>query len=329
MNLDEFFWPVDDAGTSKACVLRSRRRGDGRTATGVNGPTIVVIPGNPGPPHFYHRLMEEMLHCSTSSEIFEMYCLGHTGHTATDKVSQSFSYHEQTTHKLFLLRKHIFGTLGDRRVIFVGHSIGAWICIDMIRQLCVTEEPQVQAVLCLFPTLMHIGSTPNGKTLGPWIGNYVFREASAALIRCVNACCFRRCLFRLVQWAQQGRMDAVDAQVTVEKLLHPDVVRNTMYMGDGEMRLMGKLDSKTIRKHAHKFFFYYGRNDGWTEPLEVHVSEVRKAIGDVYMARLDEMVRVDKHNIPHACTLAPTVKLLARVLVQEFVRCPWILSKST
>jgi len=123
-------------------------------------------------------------------------------------------------------------------------------------------------------------------------------------------------------------MDAVDARVTVEKLLHPDVVRNTMYMGDGEMRLMGKLDSKTIRKHAHKFFFYYGRNDGWTEPIEVHVSEVRKAVGNVHMARLDEIVRVDEYNIPHACSLAPTVKLLARVLVQEYVRCPGIFSKN-
>ena len=44
----------------------------------------------------------------------------------------------------------------------------------------------------------------------------------------------------MVNWMQGSIMDYEDAKLTVEKLMHPYVVRNAMYMGDTEMKSMGK-----------------------------------------------------------------------------------------
>ena len=118
-------------------------------------------------------------------------------------------------------------------------------------------------------------------------------------------------------------MDYEDASIVVKQLFHPYVVRNAMYMGDTEMRLMKGLDAKTIEKHVKKIFFYYGPKDGWTQPISKHLQSVRKAVvNSKYSDDVDvnQMVRVDTHELPHACALGPTVKLLASVIVDDYIR---------
>ena len=67
----------------------------------------------------------------------------------------------------------------EKKLVLIGHSIGAWICTDLMRQFQEIEQSKIRAVVCLFPTLMHIGKSPNGQSLGPLIGNYYVREFSA------------------------------------------------------------------------------------------------------------------------------------------------------
>ena len=321
MIVEEFQWPIDEAGILRSCVIGLRRN---EVRPGVEGlkddkTVVIVIPGNPGPPHFYKRLMKKMLEISTPNEIDEMYCLGHTGHTSTDNVWQSFSYTEQTSHKLYMLRKMIFDTLGQRKkIVLIGHSIGAWICTDLMRQFKQTEQDKIQAVLCLFPTLMHIGESPNGKSLGPLIGNYYVREFSAIVVNLLKKCCLQRILSSTINWMQGNIMDYEDAKLTVEKLLHPYVVRNAMYMGDTEMKSMGEIDSVTIKRHPDKFFFYFGPSDGWTQPIDQHLMKVREAVGSPI--GLNDSVRVDANEMPHACTLGPSYATLAHILIEEYMR---------
>ena len=318
MIVEEFQWPIDKVGKLRSCVIALRRNEVGPGVDDSKGEktVVVVIPGNPGPPQFYRRLMEKMLEISTPDEVDEIYCLGHTGHTSTDNVWQTFSYTEQTSHKLYMLRNKIFGR--KKKLVLIGHSIGAWICTDLMRQFQEIEQSKIRAVVCLFPTLMHIGKSPNGQSLGPLIGNYYVREFSAIVVNLLRKCCLERLLSSMINWMQGNVMDYEDAKLTVEKLIHPYVVRNAMYMGDTEMKSMGEIDSVTIRRHADKFFFYFGPSDGWTQPIDEHLMKVREAIGS--STRLNDLVRVDTNEIPHACTLGPSYAALARILIEEYMR---------
>ena len=272
--------------------------------------------------------MCELLEKTTDSEIFDAYCLGHTGHTASDNVFTSFSFIEQTSHKIFLLRNKIFPNKNSNsKFILCGHSIGGWICIDIMRQLRNVEISLITASLCLFPTVMHIGQSPNGKKLGPLIGNRCIRESAAMTLNCVRNCCIQKWLIEFVHYIQQNddkmSMDYEDATVVVKQLFHPYVVRNAMHMGATEMKLMKDVDSQTIYKYGNKIYFYYGPKDGWTQPISRHLKCVRKAIKNSKHADdvdVNEMVRTDRHDMPHACALGPTVKLLASVIVDDYIR---------
>jgi len=344
--VEKKYWPIDESEKNKTCVLHiSRHFNTVNNTNNINyakkskkrktQTIFIVIPGNPGAPHFYQRLICELLDMTSDSEILEAYCLGHTGHTATDNVFTSFSFIEQTEHKIFLLRKQIFPKLFDNyynknnntKIVLCGHSIGGWICIDIMRQLHEMENEFIKASLCLFPTVMHIGASPNGQKLGPLIGNKWIRESSAIVLNCLRNTCFQKCLINFVHYMQQNddkmSMDYEDATIVVKQLFHPYVVRNAMYMGDTEMRLMKGLDAKTIKKHVKKIFFYYGPKDGWTQPISKHLQSVRKAVvNSKYSDDVDvnHMVRVDTHELPHACALGPTVKLLASVIVDDYIR---------
>ena len=50
-------------------------------------------------------------------------------------------------------------------------------------------------------------------------------------------------------------MDYEDATVVVNQLFHPYVVRNAMYMGATEMKLMKDVDSQTIYNYGNKIYF--------------------------------------------------------------------------
>src|SRR5205807_2345433 len=56
----------------------------------------------------------------------------------------------------------------DARVILIGHSVGAYILLEVIRRLrenVEREEEGVQVIggICLFPTVTHIAKSPSGR----------------------------------------------------------------------------------------------------------------------------------------------------------------------
>jgi len=60
-------------------------------------------------------------------------------------------------------------------VIIVGHSVGAYIALEIIQRHrarlekmqpdSLTDEPRIVGGVCLFPTVMDIGKSPKGKVL--------------------------------------------------------------------------------------------------------------------------------------------------------------------
>jgi pimeloyl-ACP methyl ester carboxylesterase len=69
----------------------------------------------------------------------------------------------------------LLGCGQDDRVIIVGHSVGAYIALEIIQRhrkrlesvgkATLEGEPRIVGGICLFPTVTHIGESPRGKIL--------------------------------------------------------------------------------------------------------------------------------------------------------------------
>jgi hypothetical protein len=127
------WWPLASRSGQKVstCVLRAFREGNDpakgeefiKKRNGSSDVIFVLIPGNPGTPHFYELFLRNIV--ASSDVVSEAYCIGHTGHTrsttgATERY-ESFSYHDQAYHKVLALEEYIFKP--GKRVVLCGHSI--------------------------------------------------------------------------------------------------------------------------------------------------------------------------------------------------------------
>ncbi|EGD73447.1 hypothetical protein PTSG_05151 [Salpingoeca rosetta] len=229
---------------------------------------LVMIPGNPGHPEFYIDFMSE-LHDKTRDPCV---IIGHTGHSPTSVSPHLFSHFQQTEHKLQVMR-----VLRERypsaRFTLMGHSIGAWIAMEMLRPL----SSSVDRVFNLFPTVHHIGTTPNGSKLYPLLRH--FRRPAARLAHIIGhlPASLRGAL---VNWHLGDCSNALPpsptALATIDELFHHDVVLQALHMACCEMEYLLDLDTHHYREHQHKLVWYYGGADGWV--THHHAADIKHAL---------------------------------------------------
>eukprot|EP00049_Salpingoeca_infusionum_P019438 m.361874 g.361874 ORF g.361874 m.361874 type:complete len:419 (-) comp19954_c0_seq1:1546-2802(-) len=241
-------------------------------------PMIVVIPGNPGGPAMY-QTFAQCLHNNTGLNVL---VLGHTGHTARTRTTRTFSMYDQAEHKLMLL-KHFEDIWRGKQLILVGHSIGSWIAMEMLRTL---DEEHVAGVIHLFPTVHHIGTTPNAERLFPVVK--YFRE-TATLVADMLTLLPQTVLERVVRLYfanEDPRTPSNEMVARTLTMISALSLRQALYMGYTEMAYMGDLDVDHYCKFSASMTWYFGQKDGWVTAH--HAADITDHLPDSYHFHCDQ-----------------------------------------
>ncbi|KPP76225.1 hypothetical protein Z043_104450, partial [Scleropages formosus] len=92
-----------------------------------------------------------------------------TADVAPVQTGDVFGLQGQIEHKLAFLREHV---PRDTRLVLIGHSIGCYIILDMMKreprlQVRVSSWEQVLKSVLLFPTIERMAATPQGRLMTP------------------------------------------------------------------------------------------------------------------------------------------------------------------
>ncbi|XP_070698848.1 lipid droplet-associated hydrolase [Pempheris klunzingeri] len=226
---------------------------------------FLIIPGNPGVVGFYRTFMQT-LH-SMFGYRHPVWAVSHAGHCAPpdfmDMVENAssaaegdvFGLNGQIEHKLAFLRKHV---PRDTNLVLVGHSIGCYIILDMMKR-----DPQLKIMkaIMLFPTIERMAQTPQGKVMTPVLCHMRYVAYLPLFLLSLLPDGLKAALIKLVFGGIRS-LDHAVVQPTVG-LLSGDCAANAMYMGAQEMRKVLERDNITIEKNLKKLIFYYGATDHW------------------------------------------------------------------
>ena len=170
---------------------------------------------------------------------------------------------DQIDHKVAFIDEFV---PRDKKIILIGHSIGAYIILKMLENKEL-EERVCRSVL-LFPTIERISSTPNGKFWQPV--SYYFRHPFSPLTWLLSYTPFW-IKKMLVAWRTtwKGRETDPNLVNAFLNVVNYTLMNNALIMAASEMQHVNELDEKmvaTIERNIGKITFYYAVKDGWAPP---------------------------------------------------------------
>lgn len=260
---------------------------------------FLMFPGNPGAVHFYLRFARR-IHAAFGGKL-HVVVLGHASHSATSTVTagsgggllswladllgwRMHGLQTQVQHKVDYVVEHLLARTPSARFILNGHSIGAYIALQLMRHL--PQEAVLKAIL-LFPTLANMAQTTNGQKLMPlflygrpfvWLVAHVVRLLPAALRRVLVRWYMRPALAAAAEALQTPQTPAEAAAAEEEavdavcQLLHPAVAANALYMALTEMREVTDLDHAHMAAVQDKLLLYFSPTDHWTRNEDAHAT---------------------------------------------------------
>ncbi|XP_030212946.1 lipid droplet-associated hydrolase isoform X1 [Gadus morhua] len=269
---------------------------------------FLVIPGNPGIVGFYKTFMQA-LHASFGFR-HPVWAVSHAGHcdppVSMDMVEDAsfieegdiFGINGQIEHKLAFLRKHV---PKETRLVLLGHSIGCYIILDMMKrnpelQVCTvikadeTRQVPQNAMQCkvlkavmLFPTIERMAQTPQGRILTPALCHMRYLAYLPLFLLSLLPERLKTALVKLA-FSRIQSLDSTVVAPTVD-LLSGDCAANAMYMGGQEMKGVLERDNLTIKNNLKKLVFYYGAADHWCPVQYYHDIKKDFPSGDIRLCR--------------------------------------------
>ncbi|CAG8469360.1 12820_t:CDS:2 [Ambispora gerdemannii] len=237
---------------------------------------LFMIPGNPGAIDYYIPFLSTIYEEHEKKiEIVGVSHLGHSHGPHHDSLIKLWSLQDQINHKIkffdILCEKFAIDE-GDKKIyprfILCGHSMGAYICSQVLK----ARPDHIEQAYLLFPTLQHIAKTPNGTQM-MWMFYDISRNILSMFIHSIRTVLgpnMFKSLIRLITGQSEPHLST-----TADRLLHWHVVQNTIYMSDTEMKTIHELDDKFFHEHLNKCILYFGKTDNWA-PLEHYHDMIRR-----------------------------------------------------
>ncbi|KAI9146556.1 hypothetical protein BKA69DRAFT_37283 [Paraphysoderma sedebokerense] len=249
---------------------------------------LLMVPGNPGVSHFYVDFLQTV-HTELGSQI-SIFGVEHLGHSLGEHNTDNlYNLQDQIRHKMHLL-DFFAARYPSAQIYLAGHSVGAYICVQLLKLRGEQYQDRIGKVMLLFPTLMEIKNTPNGV----WI-SHLTRSVPRQLAS-VAATGLNRLNPKLLHFLVKVLSSQTDAQtvITTSRLLHPKTVVNCLYMANYEMDEIKKLDADVIDKYISKLIFYYGTTDKWVPLSHYEMTKKRWPKADIHLCQ---------DSFPHAFVL--------------------------
>ena len=157
---------------------------------------VFFITGNPGLISYYHTflaylsdLLNEDPEIANGVHIYGQSLGGFHSKTNEETSNAPYGLQQQIDHVECALENSVrvqMGSYKDQqaidtstnrppKVILIGHSVGAYISLELLRrhrkQLSLGKEADMEIVggVLLFPTITHIAQSPSGRKLGVWL----------------------------------------------------------------------------------------------------------------------------------------------------------------
>ncbi|KAJ6626130.1 Lipid droplet-associated hydrolase [Pseudolycoriella hygida] len=238
---------------------------------------IICIPGNPGLPGFYAEFMKT-IHKNINPNI-PVWLIGQAGHDEPPEDSLHEIPPLKGNEDLYDLDAqlefiHMF-VPSDVKIHLIGHSIGAWMIIEMLK-----KEPslrhKIQHSYLLFPTIERMAASPNGSFF-----TKVTQRLAPVIIALFNE--FPRFilspLLSLFFWMKSIPSSILD---TTLMFARGTILKKVFFLAGEEMKRVVELDSETLeilRSNHRNLTFLYGDRDLWTpskywEELEEKIPEI-------------------------------------------------------
>uniref|UniRef100_A0A0D9VAI5 Serine aminopeptidase S33 domain-containing protein n=1 Tax=Leersia perrieri TaxID=77586 RepID=A0A0D9VAI5_9ORYZ len=275
---------------------------------------VLLIPGNPGIVAFYKDFVEE-LYDNLGGQA-SITAIGHISHGKTDaERGRLFSLHEQIDHKVDFIEQEFQHSEQSLILLFAliisfflskaGHSIGAYICLEIFKRL----QNKVKFCVGLYPFLTLDKNSMKQSAIGYiaslliWVFSTEHVRSSllskgvssfVSFIGSLRASVTRSIVRRLLgpSWS----VTAVEA--TCSHLLRYHTMRNVLFMAMTEFtKLSEEPDWNFISAKQDQIAFLFGMDDHWG-PL-AHLEEISKHAPGVALS-----VETEGHTHGYCCTEA-------------------------
>ncbi|XP_015698864.1 lipid droplet-associated hydrolase isoform X2 [Oryza brachyantha] len=278
---------------------------------------VLLIPGNPGIVAFYKDFVEELyenlggkasitgkcsvIHAFLVWTIYVACCLliefhyaaiGHISHSKKDaERGRLFSLHEQIDHKVDFIEQEFQHS--EQSLVLVGHSIGAYICLEIFNRL----QKKVKFCVGLYPFLTLNKNSIKQSAIGYIARSSFLCKGVSSFVSFIGS--FQASVTRSIVRRLLGPSWSVTAvEATCSHLLWYHTMRNVLFMAMTEFtKLSEEPDWNFISAKQDQIAFLFGVDDHWG-PL-AHLEEISKRAPGAALS-----VETEGHTHGYCCTEA-------------------------
>ncbi|XP_051228425.1 uncharacterized protein [Lolium perenne] len=251
---------------------------------------VLVIPGNPGIVGFYKDFVEALYENLGGQA--SVTAIGHISHGQKDcERGRLFSLQEQIDHKVDFLEKEVLHT--EQSIILVGHSIGAYIGLEIFKRL----QKKVNFFVGLYPFLSLNKSSLKQSTIG-YIARSSLLSKGVSLLASFIGSLQPSVTKSIVRRFLGSSWSAAAVDAGCSHLLQYHTMHNVLFMAKTEfLKLHEEPDWNFIRAKQDQIAFLFGVDDHWG-PL-AHMEEISKHAPEVALS-----VEKEGHTHGYCCTEA-------------------------
>uniref|UniRef100_J3L815 Lipid droplet-associated hydrolase n=2 Tax=Oryza brachyantha TaxID=4533 RepID=J3L815_ORYBR len=251
---------------------------------------VLLIPGNPGIVAFYKDFVEELYENLGGKA--SITAIGHISHSKKDaERGRLFSLHEQIDHKVDFIEQEFQHS--EQSLVLVGHSIGAYICLEIFNRL----QKKVKFCVGLYPFLTLNKNSIKQSAIGYIARSSFLCKGVSSFVSFIGS--FQASVTRSIVRRLLGPSWSVTAvEATCSHLLWYHTMRNVLFMAMTEFtKLSEEPDWNFISAKQDQIAFLFGVDDHWG-PL-AHLEEISKRAPGAALS-----VETEGHTHGYCCTEA-------------------------